>query len=43
MANSESRVIVALDYDNQQSALNLAEQFRKLLLALGHPNYCLFR
>ena len=26
MANSESRVIVALDYDNQQSALNLAEQ-----------------
>ena len=26
MANSESRVIVALDYDDQQSALNLAEQ-----------------
>jgi orotidine-5'-phosphate decarboxylase len=26
MANSESPVIVALDYDNQQSALNLAEQ-----------------
>jgi orotidine-5'-phosphate decarboxylase len=26
MANSQSRVIVALDYDNQQSALNLAEQ-----------------
>ena len=26
MANSESRVIVALDYDNQQSALDLAEQ-----------------
>ena len=26
MANSESRVIVALDYDNQQSALDLAER-----------------